>query len=106
MQENREKQKKITFAEYFYLGTRQSVHSAKAPALTSAFLLALGKDGRFAECQILDTRQSLGLCRVPVIWHSAKTAALPSARSPSLPSAFRLALGKASAKSPWAGCFT
>ena len=91
------KTKKITFAEYVYLGTRQSVHSAKAPALPSAFLLALGKDGRFVECQILDTRQSLGLCRVPVIGHSAKRSCLPSV--------FYLTLGKANANSNWAGRF-
>ena len=66
------KTKKITFAEYFYLGTRQSVHSAKAQALPSAFCLTLGKAGAlpsacdralgkafvFAECLLFDTLQS------------------------------------------------
>jgi hypothetical protein len=44
--------------------------------LSSARNLALGKD-RFADCQIMGTRQSVflnlkNICRVSAIWHSAK----------------------------------
>ena len=53
--------------------------------MPSAGLVALGKDPKFAECQICSTRRTLKLCRVPDAWHSAKFGSLPSAT--------RLALG-------------
>ena len=58
MRENREKQKKITFAECFYLGTRQSVYLDTLP---SDKVKTLGKGTGFAECISLGTQQSWGL---------------------------------------------
>ena len=54
----------------------------------SAGLVALGKDPKFAECQICSTRRTLKLRQVPDAWHSAKFGSLPSAT--------RLALGEVS----------
>ena len=94
------------YAKCFFSGTRQTFavcHAALGKkewngtaerderdrtgrgTLPSAGLVALGKDPKFAECQICSTRRTLKLCRVPDAWHSAKFGSLPSAT--------RLALG-------------
>ena len=68
-------------------------HSAKRP-----FFYFL-KNG-FDKCYYLDTQQSLKLCRVPDVGHSAMSKTLLSAQRKALdkvqtlPSALRLALGK------------
>ena len=46
-------------------------HSTKMEGLPSARDLTLGKEGMFAECQILDTRQRIQVCRVSGPGHSA-----------------------------------
>jgi hypothetical protein len=68
-------------------------HSAKpllsAKSRTRQNLSAVteqGHNGRFAECQVLGTRQRNNLCRAPALRHSAKIVTLPSAKG--------LALGK------------
>jgi hypothetical protein len=73
------------------LGKEAIWHSAKKQSLLSARSMALGKDFFFAECQVLGTRQSNNLCRVPQRRRSAKII--------SLPSAVDLALGKPSVMS-------
>ena len=93
-------------------------NTQKKQALPSVITLTLGKATiflfsrkSFAECNYLDTRQNLQLCRVPDAWHSAKIQTSPSAdlaalgeeplgwhsaKFGSLPSATRPALGKVS----------
>ena len=77
-------------AECFYLGTRQSNFLAtwKLVTLPSAKVKALGKNPGFAEYKCKGTRQSLKVCRVPQIWHSANPVPLLSV--------FHLALGEVS----------
>jgi hypothetical protein len=65
--------------------------SAKKQSLPSARSMSLGKEAIFAECQVLGTRQSNNLCRVPQRRRSAKIISLPSAED--------LALGKPSVMS-------
>jgi len=81
-------QKKTSFAECYYLDSRQSDRFSIfwKKALPSAITWSLGKVWNFAECHTSGTRQSSKLHRVPNGQHSAMSKTSPSAQ--------RLALGK------------
>jgi hypothetical protein len=83
----RENVGKGNFAECISSGTRQSLCRAKSRTRQNlSAVTEQGHNGRFAECQVLDTRQRNNICRAPALRHSAKMVTLPSAKY--------LALGK------------